>query len=78
MERRNGPQSSFHGFGPLPVREGWFPRSGYRGGVRGGSIDRSNVLDRANPTLEQMAQHWFYFFGTNPRAKSFVRSHAHF
>jgi hypothetical protein len=23
-------------------------------------------MDRANPTLEQMAQHWFYSFGTNP------------
>jgi hypothetical protein len=23
-------------------------------------------LDRANPTFEQMAQHWFYSFGTNP------------
>jgi hypothetical protein len=31
MERRNGPKSSFHGFGPPPVREGWFPHSGYRG-----------------------------------------------
>jgi hypothetical protein len=23
-------------------------------------------LECANPTLEQMAQHWFYSFGTNP------------
>jgi hypothetical protein len=23
-------------------------------------------LDCANPTLEQMARHWFYYFGTNP------------
>jgi hypothetical protein len=57
MDRRNGPWSSFCGFGPPPVREGWFPRSGYRGGVRGSSFDRKNVLDCANPTLEQMAQH---------------------
>jgi hypothetical protein len=62
--------------GPPPVREGWFPRSGYR--VRGGSVDRRNVLDCANPTLEQMAQHWFYFFRTNPNVESFVRSHARF
>jgi hypothetical protein len=25
-----------------------------------------------------MAQHWFYSFGTNPSAESFVRSHARF
>jgi hypothetical protein len=25
-----------------------------------------------------MARHWFYSFGTNPRAQSFVRSRAHF
>jgi hypothetical protein len=24
------------------------------------------VLDRANPTFEQLAWHWFYSFGTNP------------
>jgi hypothetical protein len=28
--------------------------------------------------LEQMAQHWFYCFGTNPNAKSFIRSRARF
>jgi hypothetical protein len=36
------------------------------GGVCVGSFDRRNGLDCANPTLEQMAQHWFYSFGTNP------------
>jgi hypothetical protein len=25
-----------------------------------------------------MARHWFYSFGTNPSAESFVRSRAHF
>jgi hypothetical protein len=25
-----------------------------------------DALDCANPTLEQMARHWFYSFGTNP------------
>jgi hypothetical protein len=59
MERRDGPQSSFSGFGPPPVREGWFPRCGFRGGVRGGSFGRKDVLDCANPTFEQMARHWF-------------------
>jgi hypothetical protein len=66
MERRDGSQSSFRGFRSPLAREGWFPRSGYRGGVRGGSFGRKDVLDCANPTFEQMARHWFYSFGTNP------------
>jgi hypothetical protein len=74
LERRDGPRFSFRGFGPPPVREGWFPR----GGVRGGSFRRKDVLDCANPTFEQMARHWFYSFGTNPSAESFVHSRAHF
>jgi hypothetical protein len=36
------------------------------------------VLDCANPTLEKMARHWFYSFGTNPSAELFVRSRARF
>jgi hypothetical protein len=32
----------------------------------------------ANPTLEQMARHWFCSFGTNPSAESCVRSCARF
>jgi hypothetical protein len=78
MERRDGPQFSFRGFGPPLGREGWFPHSGYSGGVRGGRFGRRDVLDRANPTFEQMARHWFYSFGTNPSAESFVRSRARF
>jgi hypothetical protein len=78
MERRNGPQSSFCGFGRPLVREGWFPHSGYHGGVRGGSFGRRDVLDCANPTLEQMTRHWFYSFSTNPSAESFVCSRARF
>jgi hypothetical protein len=63
----------------LPQLErGWFPHSGYRGGVRGGSFDRRDALDCANPTLEQMARHWFYSFGTNPSVESFVHSRACF
>jgi hypothetical protein len=34
MERRDGPRFSFNGFGPPLGREGLFPHSGYRGGVR--------------------------------------------
>jgi hypothetical protein len=78
LERRDGPRSSFRSLGPPPVREGWFPHSGYCGGVRGGSFGRSDVLDCADPTFEQMARHWFYFFGTKPSAKSFDNSRAHF
>jgi hypothetical protein len=66
MERRDSPRSSFRGFGPPPVREGWFPHSGLRGGVCGCSFGRKDVLDCANPTFEQMARHRFYSFGTNP------------
>jgi hypothetical protein len=57
IERRDSPQSFLRGFGPPPVRERWFPRSGFHGGVRGGSFGRKDVLDCANPTFEQMAQH---------------------
>jgi hypothetical protein len=78
MERRNSPQSSFRGFGPPLVGEGWFPHNGYRGGVRGGSFDSRDALECASPTFEQMAQHWFYSFGTNPSAESFVHSHARY
>jgi hypothetical protein len=74
LERRDGPQFSFRGFGPPPVREGWFPHSSYRGG----SFGRKNGLDCANPTFEEMARHWFYSFGTNPSAESFVHSRARF
>jgi hypothetical protein len=32
----------------------------------------------ANPTLDQMTRHWFYSFGTNASAESFVHSRARF
>jgi hypothetical protein len=57
LERRDGPRFSFRGFGPPLGREGWFPHSCYRGGVRGGSFRRKDGLDCANPTFEQMARH---------------------
>jgi hypothetical protein len=78
MQRRDDPRFSFRGFGPPPSREGWFPHGGYRGGIRGGSFHRKDGLDHANPTFEKMARHWFYTFGTNPSAESFVRSRARF
>jgi hypothetical protein len=51
VERGNDPRSSFRGFGSPLGREGWFPHSGYCGGVCGGSFDRRNALECANPTL---------------------------
>jgi hypothetical protein len=56
------------------VRLGWFPH----GGSHGGSFGRRDALNCANPTLEQMACHWFYSFGINPSAESFVHSRARF
>jgi hypothetical protein len=78
VERRDDPRFSFHGFGPPPGGEGWFPLSGYRGGVRGGSFCRKDGFVCGKPTFEQMARHWFYSFGTNPSVESFVRSRARF
>jgi hypothetical protein len=78
MERRDDPRFSFRGFGPRLGREGWFSRSCYRGGVHGGSFGTKDGLICANPTFEQMAQHWFYSFGTNSSVESFVRSRARF
>jgi hypothetical protein len=57
LERRDIPWAFFRGFGPPPVREGWFPHGGYRGGGRGGSFGRKDGLDGANPTFEQMARY---------------------
>jgi hypothetical protein len=74
MERRNGPRSSFCGFCSPLARQGWFPS----GGSRGGSFDRCGDLVCANPTLEQMARHWFYSFDTNPSVELFVHSRACF
>jgi hypothetical protein len=43
------------------------------------ALIRRDALECANPSLEQMvARHWFYSFGTNPSAESFVRSRARF
>jgi hypothetical protein len=53
-------------------------KGGYRGGVRCGTFGRKDGLVCANPTFEQMAWNWFYSFGTNPSAESFVRSRDHF
>jgi hypothetical protein len=78
MERRNGPRSSFHDFRPPPARQGWFSSGGYCGSFCGGSFDGRDDLVCANHTLEQMAQHWFYSFGTNPSVESFDHSRVRF
>jgi hypothetical protein len=77
-ERRDSPRAFFHGFGPPPGRESWFPHDDCRGGVGGGSFGRKDGLVCANPTFEQMTRHWFYSFGNNRSAESFVRSRARF
>jgi hypothetical protein len=80
LRRRGG---TFHGLSfvvlvLLQAERGGSLRGGYRGGVRGGSFGRRDALVGANPTFEQMARHWFYSFGTNPIAESFVGSRARF
>jgi hypothetical protein len=39
---------------------------------------RRDRMDFANPTIEQMARHWFDLFCTNPSAESFAHSRSHF
>jgi hypothetical protein len=78
MERRDSPWAFFRGFVPPSSREGWFPRGGHCGGVRGGSFGRKDGLVCANPTFEQIARHWFYTFGTNPSVESFSHSRSWF
>jgi hypothetical protein len=59
------------------------PRSPLRGARsppwgRVGVPPRSDRMDFANPTLEQMARHWFDSFCTNPNAESFAHSRSLF
>jgi hypothetical protein len=73
LRKRGG---TFHGLSFVVLVLLQAERGGYRGGVRGGSFGRRDALVGASPTFEQMARHWFYSFGTNPCAESFVRSRA--
>jgi hypothetical protein len=41
-------------------------------GLTGCSSDRRDRLSVANPTFEEMAQHWFNTFGANPNVESFA------
>jgi hypothetical protein len=59
MQTYRSPRSCFRGFHSPAVRQGWFPSGGSRGGFCGCSFDRRDDLVCANPTLEQIAWHWF-------------------
>jgi hypothetical protein len=47
-------------------------------GGRVGVPPKRDRMDFANPTFEEMAQHWFDSFCTNPNAESFAHSRSHF
>jgi hypothetical protein len=64
-QRSYGPRSPLRGT-PSPPR----------GHV--GVPPRSDRMDFANPTFEQMARHWFVLFCTNPSAESFSHSRSCF
>ena len=59
------------GYGP---RDRGFERAfeGSRFGGRGYPGRRDDFFDCAHPTFEQMAQHWYNSFGTNPSVKPFA------
>jgi hypothetical protein len=64
-QRRYGPWSPLHGTRSPPRR-------------CVGVLPRSDMMDFANPTFEQMAQQWSDSFRTNPSAESFAHSRSHF
>jgi hypothetical protein len=45
---------------------------------RVGVLPRSDRMDFADPTFEQLARPWFDLFCTNPSAESFAHSRARF
>jgi hypothetical protein len=56
------------------------PLCGTHSSPRGrvGVPPRSDRMDSANPTFEQMARHWFDSFCTNPSVESFAHSRSRF
>jgi hypothetical protein len=76
-QRGYRPRFSFRGTRTPLVRQEWFSHGGSRFDRldrMDRSFDRRGRLDVANPTFEEMAQHWFDTFGTNPSVESFARS----
>jgi hypothetical protein len=65
---------SHRSYGPRSPLRG--TRSPPRGRV--GVPPRRDSMDFANPTVQQMARHWFDSFCTNPSAESFAHSRSHF
>jgi hypothetical protein len=63
------------------VRWEWFPHGGSRFDRfdrMDHSYDRRGWMSVANPTFEEMTQHWFNTFGTNPSLESFAHSRSWF
>jgi hypothetical protein len=76
-QRGYRPRFPFRGTRTPLVRQEWFSHGGSRFDRldrMDRSFDRRGRLDVANPTFEEMAQHWFGTFGTNPSVESFARS----
>jgi hypothetical protein len=64
---RREPGPRFPPRGVPPVRRERFPQ-----------FDRFGRVDFANPSFEQMAQHWFDSFCSNPSVESFAHSRSRF
>jgi hypothetical protein len=76
-QRGYGPHFPYRGSRTPPMRREWFSHGGSRFDrfdKMDRSFDRRSRMDVANPTFEEMAQHWFDTFGTNPSVESFAHS----
>jgi hypothetical protein len=73
-----GPRFPFHGSRTPPMEQEWSSHGGSRFDSMDHCIDRHGRMNVANPTFEEMAQHWFATFGTDPSVESFARSHSWF
>jgi hypothetical protein len=80
-QRGYRPCFPFRGTRTPPVRREWFSHGGSRFDRfdrMDHSFDRRSRMDISNPTIEEMARHWFHTFGTNPSVESFARSRSWF
>jgi hypothetical protein len=76
-QRGYRPCFPFRGTHTPSVRREWFCHGGPRFDsfdMMDHSFDRRVRMDVANRTFEEMSQHWFNTFGTNPSVESFARS----